>query len=67
MDRMSLRGDAAGRAAIPKYDLTLLAQIAHAMRQEIADPRLPIYARSKYAETIEAVDRIVDDAEQLED
>lgn len=67
MDRMSLRGDAKGRAAVPKYDLTLLAQIAHAMRQEITDPRLPIYARSKYAETIEAIDNIIDHAEQLED
>lgn len=66
MDRMSLRGDVKGRAAVPKYDLTLLAQIAHAMRQEITDPRLPVHARSKYAETIEAVDNIVDHAENLE-
>ena len=66
MDRMSLRGDVKGRAAVPKYDLTLLAQIAHTMRQEITDPRLPIYARSKYAETIEAIDNIIDHAKQLE-
>lgn len=66
MDRMSLRGDVAGRAAVPKYDLTLLAQIAHAMRQEITDPRLPIYARSKYAETIEAVDTLADNAKPKE-
>ena len=67
MDRMSLRGDAKGRAAVPKYDLTLLAQIAHTMRQETTDPRLPIYARSKYAETIEAIDILVDGAGELED
>ena len=67
MDRMSLRGDVAGLAAVPKYDLTLLAQIAHAMRQEISDPRLPIYARTNYAEMIQAVDILVDGAGEVEE
>lgn len=67
MDRINLRGDAKGRAAVPVYDLTMLAQIAHEMRQEITDPRLPVHARSKYAETIDAIDSIIDHAERMEE
>ena len=47
---------------VPAQDITRLLRIAHRFRQEIGDPRLPGYARRNYADTIEAVDTLADDA-----
>lgn len=51
---------------VPAQDITRLLRIAHRFRQEIGDPRLPGYARRNYADTIEAVDTLADNAKPKE-
>ncbi len=62
MEKERLTAEVIGMVPCKAYDIARLARIAHAMRQEIGDPRLPIYARTKYAETIEAIDDLIQNA-----
>ena len=69
MDKSRLTNNVVGLIPVRAQDVACLARIAHEMRQEISDPRLPIYTRTKYAETIRAIDDLIqyaggeDDAE----
>lgn len=67
MDKTKLKADIKGHIRVRAWDVAHLARIAHEMRQEISDPRLPIYARTKYAETINAIDILVDGAGEVEE
>lgn len=51
---------------VPAQDITRLLRIAHRMRQEIGDPRIPGYVRVNYADTIEAIDTIADNSKPKE-
>lgn len=62
MEKERLTADVIGTIPCKATDMAYLARIAHTMRQEIGDPRLPIYARTKYAETIEAIDNLIQNA-----
>lgn len=62
MEKERLTAEVIGSIRCRATDVARLARIAHAMRQEIGDPRLPIYARTKYAETIEAIDELIQNA-----
>ena len=62
MEKERLTAEAIGSVPCRATDMARLARIAHTMRQEISDPRLPIYARTKYAETIEAIDKLIRNA-----
>lgn len=57
----------AGYALVKEQCITDLKNIAHRLRQEISDPRLPINARTNYAEMIQAVDVLIDGAGEVED
>lgn len=62
MEKERLTGSVIGSIPVRAQDITRLARIAHEMRQEISDPRLPIHARTKYANTIEAIDNLIQNA-----
>lgn len=62
MEKERLTAEVIGSILCRATDVAQLARIAHTMRQEIGDPRLPIYARTKYAETIEAIDNLIQNA-----
>lgn len=62
MDKIRLTNNVVGLIPVRAQDVARLARIAHEMRQEISDPRLPIYARTKYAETIGAIDDLIQHA-----
>lgn len=62
MEKERLTAEIIGIVPCMAADVARLARIAHTMRQEIGDPRLPIYARTKYAETIEAIDELIQNA-----
>ena len=55
MEKERLTGSVIGSIPVRAQDISRLARIAHEMRQETSDPRLPIHARTKYANTIEAM------------
>ena len=67
MNKSELKSDIKGHVRVRAWDVAHLARIAHNLRQEISDPRLPIYARTNYAEMIQAVDILVDGAGELEE
>ena len=62
MKKERLTAEVIGSVPCRATDVARLARIAHTMRQEIGDPRLPICARTKYAETIEAIDDLIQNA-----
>lgn len=62
MEKERLTAEVIGIVPCKAKDVAHLARIAHTMRQDIGDPRLPIYARTKYAETIEAIDELIQNA-----
>lgn len=65
MEKERLTGSVIGSIPVQVQDIARLARIAHEMRQEISDPRLPIHARTKYANTIEAIDSLIQHAGSL--
>ena len=65
MEKERLTGSVIGSIPVRAQDISRLARIAHEMRQEISDPRLPIHARTKYANTIEAIDSLIQHAGSL--
>ena len=67
MNKMELKSDVKGHTRVRARDVAHLARIAHHLRQEISDPRLPIYARTNYAEVIHAVDVLIDGAGEVEE
>ena len=67
MDKVKLKANVKGHVRVRSIDVADLAQIAHRLRQEISDPRLPIYARTNYAEVIQAVDVLIDGAGEVEE
>ena len=67
MNKLQLNDNIKGYVRVRAWDVAHLARIAHAMRQEITDPRLLIHARRNYAEMIQAVDILVDGAVELEE
>ena len=67
MNKMELKSDVKGHIRVRAWDVAHLARIAHSLRQEISDPRLPIYARTNYAEVIQAVDVLIDGAGEVEE
>lgn len=62
MEKEKLTDNVIGSLPVLAQDIARLARIAHEMRQEISDPRLPIHARTKYANTIEAIDSMIQHA-----
>ena len=62
MEKERLTGSVIGSIPVRAQDISRLARIAHEMRQETSDPRLPIHARTKYANTIEAIDSLIQHA-----
>lgn len=62
MEKERLTDNVIGSLPVRAQDIARLARIAHEMRQEISDPRLPIHARTKYANTIEAIDSLIQHA-----
>lgn len=62
MDRCRLTNNVIGVIPVQAEDVARLARIAHEMRQEITDPRLDHVGRAKYAETIEAIDDLIQNA-----
>lgn len=62
MEKERLTGSVIGSIPVQAQDIARLARIAHEMRQEISDPRLTIHARTKYANTIEAIDSLIQHA-----
>lgn len=67
MNKIQLNDNIKGHVRVRALDVAHLARIAHSLRQEISDPRLPIYARTNYAEMIQAVGILVDGAGELEE
>ena len=67
MNKMQLNDNIKGHTCVRARDVAHLARIAHHLRQEISDPRLPIYARTNYAEMIQAVDVLIDGAGEVEE
>lgn len=67
MNKTELRASTKGHLRVRMPDVSHLERIAHHLRQEISDPRLPIYARTNYAEIIQAVDVLVDGAGEVEE
>lgn len=67
MNKTELRTSTKGHLRVRMPDVSHLERIAHHLRQEISDPRLPIYARTNYAEIIQAVDVLVDGAGEVEE
>ena len=67
MNKLELKANVKGHTRVRAIDVAQLARIAHNLRQEISDPRLPIYARTNYAEIIQAVDVLVDGAGEVEE
>ena len=67
MNKLQLNDNIKGHARVRAWDVAHLARIAHSLRQEISDPRLTIYARTNYAEVIQAVDVLIDGAGELEE
>ena len=59
MDKSKLVPHVPGTLTVKVADVAWLARIAHSLRQEIGDPRLPGRARANYAEMIQAVDILV--------
>lgn len=62
MDKIRLTNNVVGLIPVRAQDVARLARIAHEMRQEITDPRLDHVGRAKYAETIEAIDDLIQNA-----
>lgn len=58
MNKLELNANVKGHTRVRAVDVAHLARIAHNLRQEISDPRLPIYARTNYAEMIQAVNAL---------
>ena len=56
-----------GYVLVKEQCIADLKRIAHHLRQEISDPRLPINARTNYAEMIQAVDVLIDGAGEMEE
>ena len=67
MNKLQLNDNIKGHTCVRAVDVAHLARIAHNLRQEISDPRLPIYARTNYAEVIQAVDVLIDGAGEVEE
>ena len=67
MNKLELKANVKGHVRVRSVDVADLAWIAHNLRQEISDPRLPIYARTNYAEVIQAVDVLIDGAGEVEE
>ena len=67
MNKTKLRGNANEHLTVRTADVRNLECIAHHLRQEISDPQLPIYARTNYAEMIQAVDVLIDGAGEVEE
>lgn len=59
MDKVQLTSGADGYVKVRVQDLYKFAWIAHSLRQEIGDPRLPGYARHNYSEMIQATDEMI--------
>ncbi len=66
MNKTKLRSDINERLIVRTPDVKRLERIAHYLRQEISDPQLPNYSRTRYAEMIQAVDVLIDGAEELQ-
>lgn len=62
MDNGQLTSGADGYVKVRVQDLYKFAGIAHRLRQEIGDPRLPGYARHNYSVVIQSVDEIIEHA-----
>lgn len=67
MNKLELKANVKGHTRVRARGVAHLARIAHNLRQEISDPRLPIYARTNYAEMIQAVDILVGGAGEVEE
>lgn len=62
MDKGQLTSGAGGYVKVRMTDLYRFAGIAHSLRQEIGDPRLPGYARHNYSVVIQATDDMIEHA-----
>lgn len=67
MNKLQLNDNIKGHTRVRARDVAHLARITHRLRQEISDPRLPIVARTNYAEVIQAVDVLIDGAGEVEE
>ena len=62
MDKARLTTDIKGPLTVEAHDVARLAVLAHEMRARFTDPRLRSCTRGIFAETIEAVDALVEHA-----
>lgn len=67
MDKSKLVPHVPGTLTVKASDVAWMARVAHHLRQEIGDPRLPGYAQANYAEMIQAVDVLIMNAGEPEE
>lgn len=67
MNKSRLTPNVTGPLTVKAADVAKLARIAHSLRQEIGDPRLPGCARANYADVIKAVDVLIMNAGSAEE
>lgn len=60
MDKGQLTSGADGYVKVRVQDLYKFAGIAHRLRQEIGDPRLPGYVVRNYSEIIKSSDEMIE-------
>lgn len=67
MNKSRLTPHVLGTITVKAEDVANLARIVHRLRQEIGDQRLPINARTNYADMIKAVDYLIMNAGSTEE
>lgn len=62
MDKGMLTSGAGGYVKVRTPDLYAMSRMAHELRQEIGDPRLDHVGRTRYADMIALIDRVINNA-----
>lgn len=62
MDKGMLTSGAGGYVKVRTTDLYAMSRMVHELRQEIGDPRLDHVGRTRYADMIALLDRVIDNA-----
>ena len=62
MNKLQLNDNIKGHTRVRAVDVAHLARIAHNLRQEIGDPRLPGYVVRNYSEIIKSADEMIEHA-----
>lgn len=67
MEKAELKTNITGKLTVDAHDVAMLAIAAHEMRARFSDPRMNAATRGLFAQTIHAVDSLVEHAGRAEE